>query len=47
MAFVAPGLVAVAPKDRAAVRRGAWALGGLLIAVGLLQAAASVASQFT
>lgn len=56
MAFVFPGLIILRPGRRGgapgtAQRVGAWdrtlwALGWVLVTVGLLQAAASIASQF-
>lgn len=56
MAFIFPGLVALkvggtpalepGQPERGAWDRALWALGWLLVAVGLLQAAASIASQF-
>ncbi len=55
MAFVFPGLVAVrttrnrasAQQERTGWDGALWVCGWLLVAVGLLQMAASIASQFT
>lgn len=50
MAFVFPGLIVLRSQGssgRTGWDRALWALGWVLVAVGLLQAAASIVSQFT
>lgn len=47
MAFVFPGLVAIRSSGRrGGWDRALWALGWVLLGVGLLQAATSITSQF-
>lgn len=51
MAFIIPGLVALSMRPGGGGAgawgdRALWALGWVLLGVGLLQAAASIASQF-